>query len=63
MERSSSETQDALRRPAATEDMQQVGINGLIAHWVVAIGRWQALTRRGAGDMLFAVVVEQISDG
>ena len=56
------EVQHALRRPLAAHHVQQIAIRGLITDRIVAKRRWQALTWSGAGYVLFAVIVEQISD-
>src|ERR1700693_524552 len=62
VEDSSSEVHDALGRPAAAEHMKQIGVQRLVLHGVVAVEGGQALTRRGARYVLFAVVIEQVSN-
>src|SRR6266446_8521736 len=62
MEDSSSEVQHTLRSPMASEHMEQVAVNGLVPDGVVAVEGWQALTGSGARYVLFAVVVEQVSN-
>ena len=62
MESSSPEIQHTFRSPMAAEHVEQVAVHRLVPHGVVAVEGWQALTRSGARYVLFAVVVEQVSN-
>src|SRR5712692_5737233 len=62
MEDSSSEVQHTFRSPMASEHMEKVAVHGLVPDGVVAVEGWQALTGSRARYVLFAVVIEQVSN-
>ena len=62
MEGPSREAEYALRRPVAAKHMQQVRRRATGPAPDYCDSRRQSLARRGAWDVLFAIVVEQISD-
>ena len=62
MEGSSPEVQHTFRSPVTAKNVEQVAIRRLVTKGIVAVERWQALAWSGARNVLFAVIVEQVSD-
>ena len=51
-----------LRCPVATENVNQVGVDGLVEDGIVAEGGRQSLAWGGARNELFAIIVEEVAD-
>src|SRR5208282_1291208 len=54
------ETEQSFGSEIGRENVKEVRVGRLVENWIIAIGGREPLARRGARDILFAIVVEEV---